>query len=55
MGWSKRIAGSYALHNVGNVFVNVDNTISNFVESNPATNITTNNIILIQYIITQGL
>ena len=52
---SNTIVGYHALHNVANAYVNVVNAITTFVEPTPPTNITTNETILTQYIIKQGL
>ena len=49
------IVGSHALHNVTKATVNILNDISTFVDPNTPTNIITNDTILNQYIIKQGL
>ena len=55
MGWSNLIVGSRVLNNVVKAYFNVVNSFKNFVEPNPPTNILTNETILTQYIIKQGL
>ena len=55
MVWSNQIIGSHALHNVSKAYANVVNNITTLVEPNPSANIITNETILTQYIIRQGL
>ena len=55
MGWGNLIFGSRDLHNFDIAYVNVVNVITNFVESNKPTKIITNETILKQYSIKQGL
>ena len=55
MGLSNLIVGDRALQNVSMNYFNVINYIITFVEPTPPTNIITNETIMIQYIITQGL
>ena len=55
MGWSNLIVGSLALHNVAKAYINAVNNITTFVEPNPPTNIITNENILTQYSIKQGI
>ena len=55
MGWKNLIVGSHSLHSVAMAYVNVINAISTFVDPNPPTNIITNETILTQYSIKQGL
>ena len=55
MGWNDLVIGSHAPHSVVKAYVNVINDISNFVEPNPPTNIITNETILNEYSIKQGL
>ena len=49
------IVGSHALHNVAKAYANVVNSIATFFEPTPQTNIITNDTILTQYSIKQGL
>ena len=55
MGWSNLIVGARAIHNSVKAYVNVVNGFANFVETNPPTNINTNETILKKYSIKQGL
>ena len=55
MGWINLIVGSNELHSVAKSYVNIVNNIATFVKPNPPTNIITNDTILTQYIIKQGL
>ena len=49
------IVGSYILHNITKAYVNVVNDIDIFVERIPPTNTITNETILTQYSIIQGM
>ena len=55
MVWNNLIVGYHALHSVLIAYVNVVNAIVTFAEPTPPTNIITNETILTQYIIKQGL
>ena len=55
MVWIKPIVGACDLHNVVMVYINVFNTIATIIEPTPPTKIITNENILTQYIIKQGL
>ena len=55
MVWSSLIVGARDLHNIAKAYVNVINAIATFVEPTPPTNMTTNETILNQYSINQGL
>ena len=55
MGWINLIIGARALHNIAKAYVKVFNVIDAFVEPNSPTNIITNETILTQYSIKQGL
>ena len=55
MGWNNLIVGSNEIHSVAKAYVNVVNAITSFVKPTPSTNIITNETILTQYIIEQGL
>ena len=55
MGWNKLIVGSHALHSVSKAYTNFVNAIATFVEPIPPNNIITNETILTQYSIKQGL
>ena len=55
MGWNNLIVGSNELHSVAKAYVKVVNAIATFVKPTPPTNIITNEIILTQYSIKQGL
>ena len=55
MGWNNFIVVSYALHNSDKAYINVVNDISTFFEPNLPTKIITNDTILTQYSIKQGL
>ena len=55
MGYSNPIVGSYALQSVANEYFNDVNYISTFVEPTTSNNIITNDTILTQYSIKQGI
>ena len=55
MGWNNLIVDSNEIHSVAKSYVNVVNDITSFVKPTPPTNIITNETILTQYIIKQGL
>ena len=55
MGWNNLIVGSNKIHIVAKTYVNVVNAITSFVKPTPPTNIITNETILNQYSINQGL
>ena len=55
MGWENIIVGSNELNSVAKAYANVVNAIANFVKLTPPTNIVTNETILTQYSINQGL
>ena len=55
MGWSNLIVGSNELHSVAKSYVNAVNNISTFVKPMSPTKIITNENILMQYIIKQGI
>ena len=55
MGWINLIFGVRALHNVDKYYANVINDIADFVEPTTTKDIITNETILTQYIIKQGL
>ena len=55
MGWNNLIVGSNEIHSVAKAYVNVVNAIPSFVKPIPPTNIVTNETILTQYSIKQGL
>ena len=55
MGWNNLIFWSNELHSVSKSYVNVVNAIYYFVKPTPPTNIITNETILTQCIIKQGL
>ena len=55
MGWNNIIFGSNEIHIVAKAYVNVVNAITYFVKPTPPTNIITNETILTQYSIKQGL
>ena len=55
MVWNNLIVGSNELHSVAKDYVNFGNAISIFVKPNQTTNIITNETILTQYRIKQGL
>ena len=55
MGCNNLLVGSHALHSVAKYYVNVVNDIATFVEPTPLTNIITNETIMTQHIINQGL
>ena len=55
MGWNNLIVGSNEIHSVAKAYVNVVNAITSFVKTTPPTNIITNETILTQYSIKQGL
>ena len=55
MGWNNLLVGSNEIHSVAKAYVNVVNAITFVVKPTPPTNIITNETILTQYIIKQGL
>ena len=55
MGWNNIIVGSNEIHSVAKAYVNVVNAITYFFKPTPPTNIITNETILTQYSIKQGL
>ena len=55
MGCNNLIVGSKEIHSVAKAYVNVVNTITYFFKPTPPTNIITNDTILTQYSIKQGL
>ena len=55
MGWNNPIVGSNELHSVAKAYVNAVNDIASFVKPTPPTNIITNDTILMQCSIKQGL
>ena len=55
MVWNNLIVGSNELHSVAKAYINVVNSINSFVKPTPTTNIITNNTILTQYSMNQGL
>ena len=55
MGQNNLISGSNETHSVAKGYVNVVNAIVTLVKPTPPTNIITNETILPQYIINQGL
>ena len=55
MRWNNLIVGSNEIHSVAKAYINVVNAITYFVKPTPPTNIITNETILTQYIIKQGL
>ena len=55
MGWNNIIVGSNELHSATKAYINVVNAINYFVKPTTPTNIITNETILTQYIINQGL
>ena len=55
MSWNNLIFGSHALHSVEKYYVNIVNAISTFVEPTTQTNIITNETIVNQCIIKQGI
>ena len=55
MGWNNLIIDSNEIHSVKKAYVNVVNAITSFVKPTPPTNIITNETILTQYSIKQGL
>ena len=55
MGWNNIIVGSNEMHSVAKAYINVVNAITSFVKPTPPTNIITNETILTQYSIEQGL
>ena len=54
-GQNNLIVGSNEIHSVAKYYINVVNNINFFVKPTPPTNIITNETILTQYIIKQGL
>ena len=55
MGRNSLIVGSHYLHSVEKDYANIVNAISKFVEPTPPTNSITNETIMTQYSIKQGL
>ena len=55
MGWKNLIIGSNEIHSVAKAYINVVNAITYFVKPTPPTKISTNETILTQYSINQGL
>ena len=55
MGWNNLIVGSNEIHSVAKSYINVFNAIASFVKPTPPTNIITNDTILMQCSIKQGL
>ena len=55
MGWNNIVVGSNELHSVAKTYINVVNSIASFVKPTLPTNIITNETILAQYSIKQGL
>ena len=55
MGCNNIIVGSNEIHSVAKAYTNFVNTITSFVKPTPQTNIITNETILPQYSIKQGL
>ena len=55
MVWSNLIFGNRSLHDVAKAYVNVVKAIANFFGTTPTTRIITNDTILTQYSIKQGL
>ena len=55
MVWSNLVVGYHALHNFAKTYVNIVNAIATFVEPTHPTKIITNETILNQYIIKQGI
>ena len=55
MGRNNPIVGSNELHSVAKAYINVVNDINSFIKPTPPTNIITNETILTQYSIKQGL
>ena len=55
MGWNNLIVGSNELHSVAKSYINVANDIAYFVKPSPPTNIITNETIMTQYRIKQGI
>ena len=55
MGWKNIIFGPNELHSTAKFYVNVVNAIAYFVKPNPPTETITNETILAQYSIKQGL
>ena len=55
MGWNNLIVVSNELHSVAKSYINIVNYITSFVKPTPPTNIITNETILTQYSIKQGL
>ena len=55
VGWNNLIIGSNEIHSVAKVYVNVVNAMTSFVKPTPPTNIITNETILTQYSIKQGI
>ena len=55
MGWNNLIIGSNEIHSVAKAYVNIVNAITSFAKPTPPTKIITNETILTQYSIKQGL
>ena len=55
MGWNNLIVSSNEIHSVAKAYINFVNAMTSFVKPAPPTNIVTNETILIQYSIKQGL
>ena len=55
MGWNNLIVGSNEIHSVAKAYFNAVNAINSFVKPTQPTNIITNDTILTQYSIKQGL
>ena len=55
MGWNNLIFGPNKVYIISKAYAKIVNTIDNFSNSNPPTNIITNDTIPTQYSINQGL
>ena len=55
MVWNNLIVGSNEIHSVAKSYIDVVNAITSFVKPAPPTKIITNDTILMQYNIKQGL
>ena len=55
MGWNNLIIGSNEIHSVAKAYANFGNAITSFFKQTPPTKIITNDTILTQYRIKQGL
>ena len=55
MGWNNLIVGSNEIHSVTKAYISLVNAITYFVKPTPPTNIITNETILTQYSIKQGI